>query len=133
MKVIKEKNADNGAFSNVVFSKANWINGYIGISGFNIVCVANFDSARVEMYLGKSDKTENKKAYDTLAQHRAEIEVALGSTLAWQRGEDIKASKVYTQLNNVSIENESDWYQMANFQADWSMKFFDVLVPYIKN
>ena len=133
LKVIKEKNADNGAFSNVVFSKANWINGYIGISGFNIVCVANFDSARVEMYLGKSDKTENKKAYDILAQHRAEIEVALGSTLAWQRGEDIKASKVYTQLNNVSIENESDWYQMANFQADWSMKFFDVLVPYIKN
>ena len=77
MKVIKEKNADNGAFSNVVFSKANWINGYIGISGFNIVCVANFDSARVEMYLGKSDKTENKKPMIHL------LSIELKSRLLW--------------------------------------------------
>ena len=90
------------------------------------------DSARVEMYLGKSDKSLNKKAYDTLVKHKAEIELAIGSTLVWQRGDDIKASKVYIQLNNVSIENESDWYRMAQFQAEWSKKFYGVLVPIIK-
>ena len=130
--IIKEKNADNGAFSNVDFSRANWINGYIGITGFNIVCVANVDAARVEMYLGKSDKTANKNAYDALARHKAEIESALGSSLIWQRGDNQKSSKVYIQLDNVSIENETDWWQMADFHAKWSKRFFDVLVPIIK-
>ena len=130
--VLKEANAKNGAFENVDFSKANWINGYIGITGFNIVCVANYNTARVEMYLGKSDKSLNKKAYDALVKHKAEIESAVGNALVWQRGDDIKASKVYIQLNNVSIENESDWYRMVEFQAEWSKKFYSVLVPIIK-
>ena len=33
---------------------------------------------------------------------------------------------------NVSIENETDWLQMANFHADWTKKFYDVIVPFIK-
>lgn len=31
-----------------------------------------------------------------------------------------------------SIENETDWLQMANFHADWTKKFYDVIVPYIQ-
>ena len=34
--------------------------------------------------------------------------------------------------NNVSIENETDWLQMANFHADWTKRFYDVIVPFIK-
>ena len=132
LEFIKTANEDNGAFINVDVSKASWINGYIGITGFNIVCVSNVDCARVEMYLGKSDKSANKQAYDNLAQHKAEIESAVGSPLVWQRGDDMKSSKIYIQLDNVSIENEIDWYQMANFHAQWSKMFFDVLVPIIK-
>ena len=130
---IKQVNAENGAFSNVDFSKENWINGYIGIAGFNICCVANYDSARVEMVFSKADKAVNKEAFDKLKQYKAEIEMALGTQLVWQRGDDKKSSKIFVQLDNVSIADEGDWYQMANFQADWSKKFFDVLVPYIKN
>ena len=33
---------------------------------------------------------------------------------------------------NVSIENKTDWLQMANFHADWTKKFYDVIVPYIQ-
>lgn len=35
------------------------------------------------------------------------------------------------QLDNVSIENEDDWPQMAKFHAEWSKKFYDLIVPYI--
>ena len=35
-------------------------------------------------------------------------------------------------LPGVSIENETDWTQMAKFHAEWSKKFFDVIVPYLK-
>ena len=63
--------------------------------------------------------------------HKNEIENLLGDKLNWNRGDDIKSSKIYYQINDVSIENEMDWPQMAKFHADWSKKFYDVIVPYL--
>ncbi len=128
---IKEAHRDGNTFSNVNPSKENWINGFFGVSGFNISCVANFDSARVDLYLGKAKKEENKKAFDMLVAHKDEIEKALGVSLNWNRGDDIKSSKIFYQLKGVSIENETDWLQMARFHAEWSKKFYDVIVPYL--
>lgn len=45
--------------------------------------------------------------------------------------DDIKSSKISYQLNGVSIRNETDWLQMARFHAQWSKKFYDVIVPYL--
>lgn len=129
--VIKEAHGKDGSFSNVSPSRDNWINGFFGIGGFYLACVANYDAARVELVLAKADKSENKKAFDALIARKDEIESALGIDLIWNRGDDIKSSKVYCQLSNASIDNEVDWLQMARFHADWSRKFYDVIVPYI--
>lgn len=131
LEFIKKAHDDNGSFGNVNPSKDNWINGYFGVSGFNLCCVANFDSARVELYFGKADKSANKNAFDDLMLHKIEIESKLGIALNWSRSDEIKSSKVYCQLDNVSIENEVDWLQMARFHAEWSKKFYDVIVPYL--
>ncbi len=128
---IKKAHGENGSFANVNPSKDNWINGFLGISGFHICCVANFDSARVELYFGKSNKEANKNAFDHLLKYKTEIESTLGAALVWNRNDDVKSSKVYCQLNDVSIENEADWMQMANFHSEWSKKFYDVIVPYL--
>ena len=132
LKYIHEAHGD-GCFSNVNPSKENWINGFFGVSGFSISCVANYDSARVELYFGKADKDVNKKAFDELIKHKVIIEQKLGQSLIWERNDDIKASKVYCKLENVSIEREVDWLQMAKFHAEWSKKFYDVIVPYLLN
>ena len=129
--IIKQAHGEKGAFSNVSPTKDNWLNGSFGISGFRICCVANYDSARVEMYLGKSDKETNKKTFDDLLKHKNIIETTLGMALVWDRNDDVKSSKIYCQLDNVSIENENDWLQMSNFQAKWSKAFYDTIVPYI--
>ena len=128
---IKEINAENASFVNVNPSKENWISGFIGISGFKISCLANIDFARVDLHLGKVKKEENKKAFDMLMTHKEDIEKALGVSLVWSRGDDIKSSKISYQLNGVSIRNETDWLQMARFHAQWSKKFYDVIVPYL--
>ena len=130
--IIQRAHGEDGSFSNVNPSRDNWINGFFGIGGFYLCCVANFDAARAEVVFGRGNKQENKAAFDSLYTHKAEIESALGTTLQWNRGDDIKSSKVFIQLNNVSIENETDWLQMANFHADWTKKFYDVIVPFIK-
>lgn len=128
---IKEAHGEDGSFGNVNPSKENWISGFFGVSGFNISCIANFDSARVDLYLGKAKKEENKKTFDMLMTHKDNIEKTLGVSLVWSRGDDIKSSKISYQLNGVSIENETDWLQMARFHAEWSKKFYDVIVPYL--
>ena len=81
--------------------------------------------------MGKADKAANKKAFDMLYSHKDEIEAALGISLKWNRNDDVKSSKIYCQLDNVSIENEVDWLQMSRFHAEWSKKFYDVIVPYL--
>ena len=130
--IIQKAHGEDGSFSNVNPSRDNWINGSFGIGGFYLCCVANYDAARAEVVFGRGNKQENKDAFDSLYTHKVEIESALGTTLQWNRGDDIKLSKVFIQLNNVSIENETDWLQMANFHADWTKKFYDVIVPYIQ-
>lgn len=121
----------DGSFKNVNPSKDSWIAGYVGISGVSIVCGANYDSARVVLSFSKSNKEANKEAFDKLLVHKTEIETALGTNLIWDRNDDVKSSKVSIQLDNVSIKNEVDWLQMARFHAEWSKKFYDVIVPYL--
>lgn len=127
---IHEAHSD-GSFSNVHASKQNWISGFFGVNGFNICCVANYDSARVELYMGNENKDYNQAAYDRLITHKAQIESDLDVSLIWNRGDYIKSCKVSYQIDNISIENETDWLQMAKFHAEWSKKFYDVIVPYL--
>ena len=63
--------------------------------------------------------------------YKSEIESKLGVSLEWTRNDDVKSSKISVILNDVSIDNETDWLQMAKFHAEWSKKFYDVIVPYL--
>ncbi len=128
---IHEAHGDDGSFHNVNPSKENWISGFFGIGGFQISCVANYDQARVDLSLSKSEKASNKSAYDYLLARKEEIESKLGSQVEWLRSEETKGSYIVVRLKDVSIQNETDWIQMAKFHAEWSKKFFDVMVPYL--
>lgn len=128
--VIQKANVDT--FKNVHPSNSNWIAGTFGISGFYLDCVANYDQARVELVLSKSEKKENKAVFDQLFQKKTEIEAKIGQPLIWDRGDNYKLSTIGIKLKNVSVQNETDWPQMAHFHAKWSKQFYDVLVPYLK-
>ena len=130
--LIQQAHSENKSFSNSNPTKDNWLCGWFGIGGFELSCIANYNEARVKLHLGKSDKEANKEAFDYLFAKKAAIEAALGTEVAWKRSDDSKASQIVISLPGVSIENETDWTQMAKFHAEWSKKFFDVIVPYLK-
>ena len=121
-----------GTFQNVNPSKENWINGFVGINGVAISCIANYDCARIDFCLSSSDKEKNKERYDYLYAHKTEIESAMGTQLEWLRSDDTKGSYIVYTLPDVSITNETDWTLMAKFHAEWSRKFLDVCVPYLR-
>ena len=129
---IKEKFGEDGLFSNVNPTIANWISGFFGVGGFNISCTSNYDCARVQLYLGKSDKEKNKEAFDFLYARKQEIEEKLGAQFEWDRADNRKASFMTYELKGVSITNETDWTRMAKFQAEWARKICDVFLPILK-
>ena len=129
---IQEKFGESGTFSNVNPTTSNWISGFFGVGGFNVTCTANFDCARVQFYLGKSDREKNKASFDYLYKHKVEIEEKLGNRLKWERADENKASYITYELAGVSVSNETDWIRMAKFHAEWSKKLCEVILPILK-
>lgn len=122
----------HGCFSGCSAAKGNWLSGSFGIGGFNLSCVANRNKAKVTLSLSHTEKERNKEAFDYLYRHKSEVEAVLNAPIDWQRSDDTKGSYIAIRLEGVSIDNESDWIQMAKFHAEWSKKFYDVFVPYLK-
>lgn len=93
------------------------------------MCVANYNRAYVQLYLGKSDDHINKEAFDYLMQNKETIENQLGIQLSWFRSDENKASWIVYEKNDVTIKNEEDWAEITEFFSLWSNKFYDVFVP----
>ena len=131
---IREK---SGIFTNVNASKDNWVSGFIGINGVYITCVANYDSARVELELNMPQKEKNKALFDYIYSHKDNIEKKIDSKFIWERKNDTKVSKIYLKLLDVNVSKENDWAKMSDFHAEGSNAiieaFQDILFQYFSN
>ncbi|MCD8015255.1 MAG: DUF4268 domain-containing protein [Lachnospiraceae bacterium] len=131
--IIQNQHLYRGTFSNVNPTMSNTLSGFVGISGFYISCIANYDNARVDFYLGNSNATKNKETFDMLFSHKDEIEKQVGGQLDWERADQYKASWISYHLRDVSITNEADWSRMAKFHAEWSDSFCRAILPYLQD
>lgn len=131
--VIQDAHRDTGCFSGCSGSKENWISGFFGVSGCSICCVANFDSVRIDLYIGTNDIALNKRIFDTLFAKRTVIEETIGAPLLWSRNDDKKSSKIAFEQKGLNISNADDWLRMSQFHAEWSKKMYDALVQHIIN
>lgn len=129
--IMRAANRNSGLFSGWNPGVDNWCNGFVGIGGTHITCIANYNGARVELQSWGGNKYTAKEMYDYVYAHRAEIEAKLsGAQISWNRGNDIKSSRLFIKDASLSITKEADWAAMANFHAKWSSKLFEVVVPY---
>lgn len=132
--IIQKQHIHRGTFLYCTPGTSNELSStFTGISGFSICCIANFDSARIDFYMGNRDASKNKKAFDLLYSNRTEIEDELGIPLAWERADEYKASYISYPIYEVSIANEGDWPRMAKFHTEWSDKICKVILPYLQN
>ena len=131
--LMQERNAHRGTFGNCNPITSNTIAGSFGISGFSICCIANYDCARIDFYMCKSDAAQNKAAFDLLHAHKDEIEAELGISLTWERANEYKSSWLSYTLRDVSVTDEADWPSMAKFHAEWSDKICNAVLPYLQN
>ena len=128
--ILRKKTMHRGTFNAVTPNISNTMTGAFGVGGIGINCIANMDGARVEFFISTSDKEKNKSIYDKIFSHKVEIENKLGVALNWNRADEYKISYISYVLENVSINNESDWPVMAEFHAKWSDKFGETFIEY---
>lgn len=129
--MIQKQNLHRGTFSYSNPTQFNTVAGFFGISGFEVHCVANYDDARVEFYMGSSDVPKNKAAFDTLYTHKDEIEKQLGISLTWERADEYKASWISYSLAAVGVMDKSSWDKIATFHAEWSDKICNAMLPFL--
>lgn len=111
-----------GIFANVSAITSNTIQGASGCAGVYYNCVANYDNARIELYITTSNKAVNKAVFDALENQRREIENEYEYPLKWERMSDNLASKIYADIDDVSITDESDWPRMIRFLSENTAK-----------
>lgn len=131
--IIQQANGENGKEWKVMSGgNANLAARTFGMSGFSILCTANYDKVRVHLALSNGDQTRNKTTYDYLFSNKEQIERKVGAELNWDRYDQGKSSYVSIKLEGVSIQREVDWGQMTRFLAEWSKKFYDTFVPMLR-
>lgn len=104
-------------FANISPSKDHWLNSATGVS--NCSYTLNFlkRGARVELYLRRPEKEENKWIFDQLIQQKETLERSFGSELKWQRLDDKIASRI-SLSNSFDGYNRDIWPEMI----DWLCK-----------
>lgn len=114
---IRYNNERNSFFKNSSPAKDNWIGIGIGITGVGINSVVTKNYARVEIYINRGEKEENKKVYDFYLSHATEIEEKFGQQLIWERMDDRVSARIKCQLNEVSIFEKEDWDNMIAYMS----------------
>lgn len=105
-------------YDNISPSKSNWIGTGSGISNVAFNSVISNYYARVELYISRNQKEENKLIFDELFREKDNIENEFGNALVWERLDDKKACRIKYEINNIDYFNRDDWDKMINFMSE---------------
>lgn len=126
---LPKANAVSALHQNVSPSKVHWISTTSHGLGFNYVLARG--RARIEFYIGRPDRDENKAIFDELETHRAAIEEAFGGELSWQRLGNKSACRIAAFANDGSPKDESTWGKLHADMIDQMVRLEAALAPYI--
>jgi hypothetical protein len=122
-KLLQKINQKTELFRNISPSKSNWISCGSGFGGivYSFVITGNF--ARLELWINRGTKEDNKQIFNKLMTYKEQIETNFENCLEWERLDNGKGSRVAFYLKNVSVFNGEDWDKMIEFLTDNMIKF----------
>lgn len=108
----------------------SWYQFASGSSGLTYAFVfgAN-DQVRVEVYIDRGDGTWNKAFFDTLDQHRSEIEAELATPLEWARLDGKRASRIALYRPGSINSGTTSLDELMRWAIDWLLRFKQVFGP----
>ena len=104
-------------FQSISPGKQHWINAGSGVRGVPFQFVAGQSYGRVELYIDRGNKEENKAIFDELLSQRQAIETKFGEPLIWERLDDARACRIKRETTG-NIFEESQWPSLIGFMTD---------------
>ena len=111
---------------------ASFASGFGGI-GYNLCFVYGRNIARVEVYISRSDREENKLLFDGLSERKESIESqAMGSGWwEWERLDNRSACRI-SQVRNGKIDDDPETLaELQHWMVDRLLKFKRVFEPHL--
>ena len=128
--LLKKANAATPLHRNVTPSPQNWV--AATAHGTYYAYVTSHGVGRVELYLTRPDRVENKAIFDDLRKHKAAIEQEFGAPLSWERLDKKGASRIAVEIDGGSANDESSWDALQDAMVDGMNKLEGALRPYVQ-
>lgn len=130
--LLKKARQISTLFANISPGKDHWISTGAGKSGFTWAYVVLKDHARVELYIDTADSEKNKHYFDTLLQHKEQIEASFGAPLEWQRLDEKRAARIaYLIHGHGGLPNQENWDALQDAMIDAMVRLENALKPHL--
>lgn len=120
--------------ANISPGTANWIGTGSGIRGLGFNYAITYKHGQAELYIdrGKESGAENKRIFDELYSHRAEIEKEFGDKLRWERLDDRRACRISKRIDFSGLIDVSKRDKLQNDMIDVMIRLEQVLKKHLK-
>lgn len=117
-------------YSNVSPSDDHWLSAGAGLSGVPYMMVFSQRDIRVELYIGRGSRDENKWIFDELLKEKEAIEAVFGREIDWRRIDDRKACRIACCKSFDSFDREN-WPEMIQWMTEYVPKLEKAFGPWI--
>jgi predicted transport protein len=119
--------------ANISPTHFHWIGAGAGISGISYNYIIRTHDGKGEVYIDKGNRDWNKETFDTLYQHKDDIERAFGAELDWRKLEDKRASRIQYVIGNYGLMDRNYWPELQDLMIEGMIRFHRSLQPYIND
>ena len=114
-------------------STYNFIGEEVGESGlyFYFTITNNFGQVKFYIDRGKDKKEENKKIFDSLYEHKKEIEDTFGAELSWERKDTQIFSEIRKRYSFSTLDDKSTWGEIQEKMIEGMVKLEEAFRKYI--
>jgi len=99
-------------YQNVSPSRDHWLSAGAGLSSVTYAMIFSHTEARVDFYMSRANRDENKQIFDWLHEQKEAIEADCGFPLEWQRLDQKKACRI-TYRKPFDGYNRDVWPEMV--------------------
>ena len=121
------------AYEDISPSTYNFIGKEAGKSGlyFYFTITNYFGQVRLYIDKGKDKKEENKKIFDSLYEHKKEIEDTFGAELSWERKDTQIFSEIRKRYNFSTLNDRTTWGEIQEKMIEGMVKLEEAFKNYI--
>jgi hypothetical protein len=116
--------------ANIKPGSHSWLGAGSGIRGLGFNYVIVQETAATELYIDRGEADENKSIFDQLHARKGEVEMRFGGSLAWERLDAKRASRIkFTVQRGGYRTPESQWQEIQSEMVEAMTRLESALKP----